>query len=108
MTIIIIDVRTVVLNEKKKKVKLEIVGSSHRAIVRDTPALKRASLEKKIEIALAYTYQGGKQVSVVDFTRDFKFFFASFEKSAQKVFINQHEFPICDSFVNGCTHASGI
>lgn len=46
MTIIIIDVRTVVLNEKKKKVKLEIVGSSHRAIVRDTPALKRASLEK--------------------------------------------------------------
>lgn len=47
MTIIIIDVRTVVLNEKKKKVKLEIVGSSHRAIVRDTPALKRASLEKK-------------------------------------------------------------
>ena len=44
--IIIIDVRTVVLNEKKKKVKLEIVGSSHRAIVRDTPALKRASLEK--------------------------------------------------------------
>lgn len=45
---------------ERKKVKLEIVGSSHRAIVRDTPALKK---REKVDIAVVHKKAGGKQVS---------------------------------------------